>query len=94
MPDVSRRQFLRTASLGAAATGVLASGAAGVLHVADAAASPLHLDAGRGGPPLDGSDIFAHVIDARSGQMTLFVGDQAIPSENTDDPIRICARRM
>ena len=64
MPDVTRRQFLRNASLGAAAAGVVAAGPAT--------------------PALEGSDIFAHVVDAKAGQITIFVGTKAISYTNPD----------
>ena len=35
-------------------------------------------------PALEGSDIFAHVVDARSGEMTIFVGTKAVSYKNQD----------
>ena len=85
MPEFTRRQFLRRASYGAAATGVLAAGGAGLFEAAGAAgtAGAASLTAGRSsGPVLDGSDIFAHVVDARSGEITIFVGTKAVSYKN------------
>lgn len=80
MSDVSRRTFLRNASLGAAATGVLAVGGAGLFPAATSAgAAPL---ASQGEDPsasaLEGTDIFAHVVDAKAGRITLFVGTREV----------------
>ena len=85
MPDFSRRQFLRGASIGAAATGVLATGGAGVFQAVGAAgAASLSADSSPATPTLEGSDIFAHVVDARSGEMTIFVGTKAVSYKNQD----------
>jgi hypothetical protein len=85
MPDVTRRQFLRNASLGAAATGVLAAGGAGLFEaIGSASASPLTLDSSPATPALEGSDVFAHVVDAKSGQITIFVGTKAVSYTNRD----------
>jgi hypothetical protein len=85
MPDVTRRQFLRNASLGAAATGVLAVGGAGLFDaVSSASATPLTSDSGLATPTLEGSDVFAHVVDAKSGQITIFVGTKAVSYTNRE----------
>ncbi len=83
MPDISRRRFIRNASMGVAAAGVVAvagTGAVGVLSSADAApraASPQT-------PNLAGSAVFAHVEDATTGRMTIFVGTKSIHVTNHD----------
>jgi hypothetical protein len=86
MDQVSRRQFLRNASLGAAATGVLA--AYGTDLVRGAGSNAAHPLASPGEGPsaatLDGSDVFAHVVDARTGQMSLFIGTKEISYTNRD----------
>ena len=83
MTDFTRRQFLRRASYGAAATGVIAAGGAGLLEaVGSAGAAPLAADSSPASPTLEGSDIFAHVVDARSGEMTIFVGEKAVSYKN------------
>ena len=85
MPDFTRRHFLRTASIGAAATGVIAAGGAGLLEaVGSAGAAPLAAESSPATPTLEGSDIFAHVVDARSGEMTIFVGTKAVSYKNQD----------
>ena len=86
MPDFSRRQFLRRASYGAAATGVIAAGGAGLFETVGSAgattlAAGTHPE-GSTGSTLDGADIFAHVVDARSGEMTIFVGEKAFSYKN------------
>lgn len=85
VPDFTRRQFLRRASYGAAATGVIAAGGAGLLEaVGSAGAAPLAAGNRSALPTLEGSDIFAHVVDARSGEMTIFVGTKAVSYKNLD----------
>jgi nitrous oxide reductase len=85
MPHLSRRQFLRTTSVGAAATGVLAvSGATLFDSASRAGATPLAADASTATPHLEGSDIFAHVINAKTGEMTIFVGTTAVSYTNRD----------
>jgi hypothetical protein len=85
MPDVTRRQFLRNASLGAAAAGVVAAGGTGIFQaVSSAGAAPLLFDSSPASPALEGSDIFAHVVDAKAGQITIFVGTKAISYTNRD----------
>jgi nitrous oxide reductase len=80
MPDVSRRNFLRNASLGAAATGVVALGGAGLFQAATSAgAVPLASQGDNpSAPALEGTDIFAHVVDAKAGRITLFVGTKEV----------------
>lgn len=85
MDQVSRRQFLRNASLGAAATGVLAAyGTDLVRGAGSAGAHPLASPNEQPAAALDGSDVFAHVVDARTGQMSLFVGTKEISYTNRD----------
>jgi hypothetical protein len=79
MPDVTRRVFLRNASLGAAAAGVLAAGGVGLVDaVTSASASPLQEDSSVATPDLEGSDIFAHVANAKTGEITLFYGTKSV----------------
>ncbi len=82
MDSISRRHFLRTASIGAAATGVVAAGGmsllAGTSGADETPSKPTSPDA----PILDGSDIVAHVVDARAGQISLFVGTKHIDYTN------------
>jgi hypothetical protein len=85
MPDVTRRQFLRHASIGAAAAGAVAAGGAGILSaISSAGAVPLAFSASPETPTLEGSDIFAHVVDAKTGQLTIFVGTKAVSYTNRD----------
>ncbi len=72
--EVSRRDFLRTASVGAAATGIVAVGGGKLLDTSLGSRSP----EAAAGPSLEGSDIFAHVSDAKTGQLTIFVGTKAV----------------
>jgi hypothetical protein len=83
MPNISRRRFLRNASIGAAATGVAAAGGLSLLtgvSGADAATPPKATSPE--GPVLDGSGVVAHVVDAKSGKISLFVGTKHIDYTN------------
>ena len=80
--DVSRRQFLRNAGIGAVATGIVAAGGVALFDAADAGATGLAQDASPATPKLEGSDIFAHIANARTGEMTIFVGEKAISITN------------
>jgi hypothetical protein len=83
MPNISRRHFLRNASIGAAATGVAAAGGLNLLtgvSSADAATPPKATVAD--GPILEGSGVVAHVVDAKSGKISLFVGTKHINYTN------------
>ena len=83
MPNISRRHFLRNASIGAAATGVAAAGGLNLLTgttSADAATPPgTNAPAG---PVLEGSGVVAHVVDAKAGKISLFVGTKHINYTN------------
>ena len=85
MPDIiSRRRFLRHASLGTAVVGAVAAGGASVFGAAGtasaASASPSSPDA----PVLDGSGVIAHVTDARKGEISILVGTREIKYTNRD----------
>ena len=83
MSSISRRHFLRNASIGAAATGVAAAGGLSLLtgvSGADAATPPSAPSPD--GPILDGSGVVAHVVDAKSGKISLFVGTKHIDYTN------------
>jgi hypothetical protein len=83
MPNISRRIFLRNASLGAAATGVAAAGGLNLLTAvssADAATPPKTTTSS--GPLLEGSGVVAHVVDAKAGKISLFVGTKHIEYTN------------
>jgi len=82
MPGISRRRFLRDASLGTAAVGALAvvgPSALGAATATSAAASPLgpgaashNLSAAASRP--SGVDVMAHVVDDSSGTISLYSG--------------------
>ena len=83
MPNISRRHFLRNASIGAAATGVAAAGGLNLLtgvSKADAATPPKTTVPD--GPILEGSGVVAHVVDAKAGKISLFVGTKHINYTN------------
>lgn len=76
MVDQSRRLFLKSASLGAAAVGVAA--ALPVLEASTAAAA-----ADRRGPAHDGP-LMAYVSDRRSGEVTVMVGEREVVRHDPD----------
>jgi hypothetical protein len=83
MPSLSRRHFLRNASIGAAATGVAAAGGLNLLTgitSADAATPPAAN--APDGPILEGSGVVAHVVDAKAGTISLFVGTKRVDYTN------------
>jgi hypothetical protein len=83
MPNISRRIFLRNASIGAAATGVAAAGGLNLLTgVSSADAATPSKTAASAGPVLEGSGVVAHVVDAKAGKISLFVGTKHIEYTN------------
>jgi hypothetical protein len=83
MSSISRRHFLRNASIGAAATGVVAAGGLNLLTgAASAGAATPSKATPPAGPILEGSGVVAHVVDAKSGQISLFVGTKHINYTN------------
>jgi hypothetical protein len=83
MPNISRRHFLRNASIGAAATGVAAAGGLNLLTgVSSADAATPSKTTASSGPLLEGSGVIAHVVDAKSGKISLFVGTKHIEYTN------------
>jgi len=81
MPNISRRHFLRNASIGAAATGVAAAGGLNLLTgVSSADAATPSKTTASSGPLEEGSGVIAHVVDAKSGKISLFVGPGASQS--------------
>ncbi len=79
MPNISRRHFLRNASIGAAATGVAAAGGLSLLtgvSGADVVAPPTPTPSD--GPLLEGSGVVAHVVDAKAGTISIYVGTKHI----------------
>jgi len=77
-PEISRRRFLRGASLGVAA-GVAAAAALPSAASLVAAAQPASRPTGDGASDADltavGSDVIAHVRDASTGEIAVIVGD-------------------
>ena len=83
MPNISRRHFLRNASIGAAATGVAAAGGLNLLTgVSSADAATPSKTTASSGPLEEGSGVIAHVVDAKSGKISLFVGTKHIEYTN------------
>ena len=83
MPNISRRHFLRNASIGAAATGVAAAGGLNLLTgITSADATTPPSANAPDGPVLEGSGVVAHVVDAKAGKISLFVGTKHINYTN------------
>ena len=83
MPSISRRHFLRNASIGAAATGVVAAGGLNLLTGVTSADATTPPSANTpDGPVLEGSGVVAHVVDAKAGKISLFVGTKHIDYTN------------
>jgi hypothetical protein len=77
MPEISRRRFIRNASMGAAAVGVAAAGGTTLFSsLSGAAAVPMLAAADT--PKMEGSGIIAHVDDAKTGAISIFVGNRTI----------------
>ncbi len=84
MPNISRRHFLRNASIGAAATGVAAAGGLSLLTGVSGAdtVTPPATTPSADGPLLEGSGVVAHVVDAKAGTISIFVGTKHIDYTN------------
>jgi hypothetical protein len=79
---MSRRIFLRNASLGVTAVGVAAAGGASLLTgTSSAEVAPIEM-ASSDTPLLDGSGVIAHVVDARAGKISIYVGTKQITYVN------------
>jgi hypothetical protein len=78
MPNISRRHFLRNASIGAAATGVAAAGGLGLLTGTSGADVVTPKAPSPEGPLLEGSGVVAHVVDAKSGEISIYVGTKHV----------------
>jgi len=87
MPGISRRRFLRDASLGAAAVGAFAVVGTPALGAASASASPVGAGTGTAGErstaaPATGTNVMAHVVDDKSGTISLYSGTKKITVQN------------
>jgi hypothetical protein len=93
MPDISRRRFLRDASLGAAAVGAVAliggPSAFGAATATSAAASPLSSglfsdDRGATASATAGNEVMAHVVDRSSGTICVYSGTTKTMLQNRE----------
>ena len=78
--DMSRRSFLRHASVGAAAAGAAATMAPGLLGLAGSAGPEVTTvvdETGGGAGALDGP-LVAHVVDASKGTVAVYHGAQEV----------------
>ena len=88
MPDVSRRHFLRNASLGAAAVGAAAVVGPAAFNAASASGDvkhPVHNAAvvqPAGGP--QGPTMVAEIVDAAAGTIAIYVGTRKVTYVNRD----------
>jgi hypothetical protein len=86
MPGISRRQFIRNASIGAAAVGAVAAvgpSAFGVTTASSAAAASLTSSrlAPESSPGLSaapGTEVMAHVVDRASGTIAVYSGTKKV----------------
>lgn len=86
MPGISRRAFLRNASLGAAAVGtvaVIGPSAFGAASASAANTSTLGSSAALGDGALAGErnsepEVMAHIVDDRSGTISLYAGTKKV----------------
>jgi nitrous oxide reductase len=84
---ISRRRFMRDASVGAVAAGAVATGGASLLAPAAGAATThaaAHTATTHGSEVRDGSGLIAHVTDARKGEISILVGEREIRYTNRD----------
>jgi hypothetical protein len=86
MPAISRRRFLRDASLGAAAVGAIAAvgpSGLGLATASGAAAAPdashEHSAASSSSP---GPEVMAHVVDRSSGTISIYSGTRKVTFQN------------
>jgi hypothetical protein len=87
MPGISRRRFLRDASVGAATVGAFAVVGPQALGAATASASPVGpgttSDSHRlSSSAATGTDVMAHVVDDKSGTISLYSGTKKITFRN------------
>lgn len=86
MSAISRRRFLRDASLGAAAVGTVAvvgPSALGIATAPGAAAAPLARREESDAPRLgSGTEVMAHVVDGRSGTISIYSGTKQVTFQN------------
>ena len=87
MPGISRRRFLRDASLGAAAVGAFAVVGPQALGTATASASPTGPGSAAGAARLadreaTGTNVMAHIVDDKSGTISLYSGTKMITFQN------------
>ena len=81
--EVSRRQFLRNASVGAAAAGLVAVAGPRIITGLEAPGGTVPSIIAAEESVVDGADVFARIIDARAGHIRLFVGTKAVDYTNT-----------
>jgi hypothetical protein len=86
MPAISRRRFLRDASLGAAAVGAIAAVGPSALSLAtasSAAAAPVtsHEQSVASSPSPE-TEVIAHVVDRSSGTISIYSGTQKVTFQN------------
>ncbi len=87
MPAISRRRFLRDASLGAAAVGTIAAvgpSAFSLATASGAAATPVtsHEQSAVPASPSPGTEVMAHVVDPSSGTISIYSGTQKVTFQN------------
>ncbi len=88
MPDISRRHFLRNASLGAAAVGAAAVIGPAAFNAATATGEIKHSASGAGVvQPVsvpEGPAMVAQIVDASTGTIAIYVGTRKVTYVNRD----------
>jgi hypothetical protein len=80
MPNISRRRFIRDASIGVAAAGAAATVAPALVGTGSlAGAAPAATPSGE--PSTEGP-IVAHVVNARTGEIAIYVGTREVRYKN------------
>jgi hypothetical protein len=82
MSEVSRRQFLRNASVGAAAAGLVAVVGPRIITGLESPNGTLPSLVAEEEAVVSGADVFARIVDAKAGHIRLFVGTKAVDYTN------------
>jgi hypothetical protein len=87
MPNISRRQFLEGATVGAAAVGAIAAAPSiiGTASRHDVSTGSFQRAAAVSAVPASPTaGVVAHVVDAKSGKIVVYAGTREVSFTNTD----------
>ncbi len=82
MAEVSRRQFLRNASVGAAAAGLVVVAGPRIITGLESPGGTVPSIIAAEEAVVSGADVFARIVDAKAGHIRLFVGTKAVDYTN------------